>query len=81
MKRILSVSLVILCLLSLASAMTACGDQTATCYICHEEHHKSEMDSGRFEDEIIYVCDDCIVDIGDSSGVPGDEHAGHNHPH
>ena len=81
MKRIISMTLVALMLLSLALAMTACGgNDTAVCFICDKECKKSEMDSGKLEDEIIYICDDCLIPA-DSQTPSQDDHDGHDHAH
>lgn len=86
MKRTLSVSLAILLLLSLALFVASCTDHDmATCYLCDQEFPKSEMDSGKLLDDIIYMCDDCLhrLPSQESSGEnPGDDHDhGHDHDH
>ena len=82
MKRIISLSLAVLLLLTVALAVGSCGGDTtkARCYICHQEFEKSDMDSGELLDEIVYICYDCLEGLNQPEDVTGDSHD-HDHDH
>lgn len=83
MKRIISLSLTVVLLLSAALFTVGCGDQdstTASCYICHTVYEKSQMDSGELLDEIVYICYDCLEKLENPDDGAGDDHD-HSHDH
>ena len=83
-KRIISLSLTVALLLSVALFTVGCGDvetTTASCYICHKVYEKSQMDSGELLDEIVYICYDCLENLEHPDNGAGDDHDGHDHSH
>ena len=64
MKRILSLVLLAVMLLTVCLSVTACGKK-AECSLCGEEYPVRKMEMEEVFGEEVYVCEDCMEDLED----------------
>ena len=64
MKRILSLVLLAVMLVTLCVSFVACGEK-AECSLCEEEYPVRKMEKEEIFGEEVYVCEDCMEDLED----------------
>ena len=62
MKKIVSLILVTVMLLTVAVGFTACGEKVS-CSICKEEGRAGSMEKEEIFGKVIYTCKDCVEDL------------------
>jgi len=67
MKRILSLVLLAVMLVTLALSFVACGEK-AECDFCGEEYPVRKMEKDEVCGEEVYICEDCMEDLEDAFG-------------
>lgn len=67
MKRILSLALLAVMLVTFALSFVACGEK-AECSICGEEYAVKKMHEVTEFDETYYVCEECYHALEDAFG-------------